>query len=282
MIELGKVFAGGPDAVVLFHGLSSSPLELQIVARGLSRAGHTVYLPEIPGFSHDPAQPVRPDSRRWIDDAHSVFDRLARSHRRIAVGGLCIGAVLALHLAARSGRSPSAVLALSTTLHYDGWSLPWYRHLLPLAAWLPFGRRYNFRERTPFGVKDERTRKWIEQQMAEGLSDAESPALSAPHLMEARRLIRRTRPLLSRVTAPTLVVHALEDEVASPRSAEEVVRGVGSAQTRYVLLRDSYHMLSIDREKHRVITEMSQFLQQLETGPHEPPRDGTAGALAMA
>ena len=93
-------------------------------------------------------------------------------------------------------------------------------------------------------------------------------------------MIRRTRPLLSRVTAPTLVLHALEDEVASPRSAEEVVRGIGSAQTRYVLLRDSYHMLSIDREKHRVITEMSQFLQQLESGPHESPRDGALVAAA--
>lgn len=257
-------FAGGPHAIVLFHGLSSSPLELQIVARGLSRAGYTVLLPTIPGFTWQAGEPTPPDWRRWVAAASDVFERQCAQYESVSVGGLCIGAVLALHVAAKRTGTPASVLALSTTLHYDGWSLPWYRHLLPLAAWLPFGSRYRFRERWPWGVKDPRMRQWIEQQMnAEGESAAGASELGARHLLEARRLIRHTRPLLPQVTSPTLLIHAMEDEVASPRSAEEVVRSVNAERTRLVMLRDSYHMISLDREKQRVVEELTDFLSAL-------------------
>ena len=36
---------GGRQGVLLFHGLSSSPLELQFLARGLQRTGYTVRVP---------------------------------------------------------------------------------------------------------------------------------------------------------------------------------------------------------------------------------------------
>ena len=61
--------------------------------------------------------------------------------------------------------------------------------------------------------------------------------------------------------SPTLLVHAREDDAASPRSAFEVASGVSSQRVNFVLLEDSYHMISIDKEKARVLSEMKDFLQ---------------------
>ena len=45
-------------------------------------------------------------------------------------------------------------------------------------------------------------------------------------------------------------------------------RRVKAGRTRLVLLRDSYHMISLDREKQRVIDEIGGFLALLD-----PPRN---------
>lgn len=261
------VLPGSEHGVLLFHGLSSTPAELQFLARGLQRAGFTVRVPVIDGYSFGTTGPR--DHARWAQAALEAFDALRAECRTVAVGGLCIGAVLALGVAAQRSSEAAAVLALSTTLHYDGWAAPWTRRFLGLGAWWPLtalAARIGVREGAPFGVKDERMRGWIAAQMqATGHSDAGSAILTVRDLIEARRLIDGVRRHLPVIATPTLLVHAREDDAASPRSAFEVAQRISARDVRCVVLGDSYHMVSIDREKHRVLSEMKDFLQK-QTG----------------
>lgn len=253
---------GGRHGVLLFHGLSSTPLELQYLARGLHRAGYTVRIAVIEGYSHGlPADGPR-SHREWAQAAVAEFDRMRQQCDALAVGGLCIGALLSLHVAAQRGDAVSHVLALSTTLHYDGWAAPWTRWMLPLARVLPLAGRIAVKEREPFGLKDERLRTWIAAQMKEsGGSDAGAAVLRVKDLLEAQNLMRLVRQGMRSIKSPTLLVHAREDDAASPRSAFEVASGVSSQRVNFVLLEDSYHMISIDKEKARVLSEMKDFLQ---------------------
>lgn len=253
---------GSRTGVLLFHGLATTPLKLQFLARGLHRAGFTVRVAAIEGYTRG-LNPTQPNGHReWAEAALAEFDRLRAQCDTVAVGGLCIGAVLALHIAARRSAEVSHVLALSTTLHFDGWAAPRSRWVVPLARVSSRVGRLAVKEREPYGVKDERLRAWIAAQLKE--SDGSEPVsagLQVRDLLEAKRLMAIVRREMRDVLAPTLLIHARDDDMASPRSAFEVASGVSSEKVNCVLLNDSYHLISIDKEKARVLAELKQFLQ---------------------
>jgi carboxylesterase len=253
---------GGRHGILLFHGLSSSPLELQFLARGLHRAGYTVKVPVMQGYTYGPfgEAPLR-SAQTWVAGALKACDAMLNECETVAIGGLCLGAVLASRVAALRSDRLSSLLCLSAALHYDGWGNPWYTHLLPLARVVPFSKRIRIREREPYGLKDTRMRAWVARQMRElGESDAGAATLCVADLLKARDLIDLTRRSLGDITIPTLVIHAREDECATPRSAYEIADKVSATRTRVALLNDSYHMISIDREKETVLSELLQFL----------------------
>lgn len=263
----------GRRGVLLFHGLSSTPLELQYLARGLHRAGYSVRIPVIPGYSHGLPSSNPSGHQEWAEAALAEFDRMRRQHDTLAVGGLCIGALLSLHVAAQRSHLVSHVLALSTTLRYDGWAAPRSRVFLPLARLVPALGRIAVREREPFGLKDERLRAWIAAQMKEsGGSDAGAAVLRVRDLLQAQDLMRLVRQGLAGIDAPTLLLHAREDEAASPRSAFEVASSISSKRVHCVILNDSYHMISIDKEKARVLSEMKEFLQASAAAADSPDK----------
>lgn len=258
---------GSKHAVLLFHGLSSSPLELQFLARGMHRAGYTVRVPVLEGYTHGLSGRQPSSAADWLVQALMELDQMLADHESVAIGGLCLGSVLALCLAAHRHDRLSHVLSLSTALNYDGWGNPWFTRFLPLARYTPLARRIRIKEREPFGLKDERLRAWVARQMREaGGSEAGASVLRVDDLLKARDLIALARLGLSSITAPLLLIHAKEDECATPRSSFEVAQRAQSKVIRCVLLDDCYHMISIDREKQRVLSEMLQFLSHSDGG----------------
>jgi carboxylesterase len=251
-------------AALLIHGLSGNPLEMQYLAKRLRREGFATHAPQLEGYGfRGRSNPFATGSwHDWRAQVLEHFDELARNYASVCVSGLCVGAVLALDLAAERPGRVAALSLLATTLAYDGWSLPWYQFLAPLAYYTPLRYRYAYRERHPYGVKNESLRKWIAREMSEkSTSIAGASSLPMTALYQAKKLIRHVKKALPAVTAPALVVHAKEDDVASLRSAEFVLENIGSRDVDFVLLHDSYHMVSLDNEKELVASETARFFR---------------------
>jgi carboxylesterase len=260
----------GDDVVLLLHGLAGSPLEMRYLANALHRQGLSVEVPHIPGYSYG-----APASHwwSWHEQTIGIVERLRRDYRTVSVGGLCIGAVLALSLAAEEGLQISALSLLSTTLFYDGWGLPWYRFLMPLGFCAPLRNCYSYREREPFGIKNPRLRERVASAMSKGFSEAGAARLSMDHLHQATRLIRHAIRNIHAVTAPALVMHAIDDETASPKSAQFVVDRIGSSTVRKVMLDNSYHIITMDNDREVVAQETREFiLQNIGAGAARRPR----------
>ena len=253
-------------AVLLLHGLCANPLELMPLGRVLREAGYVVQIPALPGYGvAAEGQPEGrrqrvPDYREWLAMAQTHYAALAARHRRVVLGGLCMGAVLALGLAAE--QPPDALLLVSTTLHFDGWNVSPWRRLLPLAYVPPLRHWLSFRETEPYGLKNERLRAWVAQAMVSTqVSAAGAARLPAASLYQASRLLRHVRPRLGQIDVPALVLHASEDDVAGPRSVHELQQRLGRTP-EVQWFHDSYHMLTLDNERVAVAAAARDFLQR--------------------
>jgi len=272
-------------AVLLLHGLSGSPLEMQYLERRLRQAGFRTRNPSIPGCGFG----TRTDCfdtgtwRQWLSFVGAQLDALRADHERVYVAGLCIGAVLALRLAIERPEEVDGLALVSTTLAYDGWQMPWYRVLAPLAYHTPLRRVIAWPERHPYGLKNERLRQWVQRAMeTHGMSDVGAAYLPLSGIHEAHQLIRAVRRDIRRASAPTLIMHAIEDDVASPRSAQFVALNIGSRHVRTILYRDSYHVLTLDNDKQSVADETIGFFRALAdeaSARSDQPREGLAPKL---
>ncbi|WP_133647255.1 alpha/beta hydrolase [Paraburkholderia flava] len=245
----------------MLHGLSSSPLELRYLARYLNNEGFTTCAPVLDGYS---AGTVEQRMERWLDAAIAEYDALASRYARVSICGLSIGAALALALARRRPNAQSLVL-LSLTLSYDGWAIPWYRFLLNWAYFTPLRSRWRYRESEPFGLRNEALRTKIARAMQRNdFSEVGPSTISLPALHEASRLAGNVRANLHEIRNDCLIVHAIDDETASPRNAHEVAAKLGTSFLRTIWLDDSYHMITSDNEREVVARETAAFLRESE------------------
>ncbi|MBY0454291.1 MAG: alpha/beta hydrolase [Burkholderiaceae bacterium] len=259
--------------VLLLHGLCSTPDELLPVQQALRRAGYAVYEPCIAGYSFDPTavhQQARPYTE-WLAAITEQISAMRRDHARTVLVGISAGAALALGAAIRCTQQVDGLVLMSTTLVSDGWGISRFQWLLPLALYTPLGRWWQYRERPPYGVKNERVRAWIERELQQRrISSAGCAVLGIGHLREHDRLRRYVRRNLGRVTCrEVLAIHAREDEVASLVNLDLLARGLGPRSLRTVVLENSYHMISIDNDRPQVVRETVAFVASVGAEPSQ-------------
>lgn len=257
----------GDDAVLLIHGLSGSPLEMQFVARSLYKAGFSV---RVPRFSkHGFGAGNRNEKwRHWMDEVAEHFDEMKDRYRTVSVCGLCIGAVLAMKLASEKKDDIAALCLYSTTLYFDGWNIPWYRFLLNIGYHTPFRYIYSYRECEPYGIKNEQLRAWISREMGEKSTFASlTGRIPMTRLFQAEMLIKETKHALPGITTPTLLIHSIEDDTSTVRSANYVEHHIGSRKVRKVFLDDSYHNITMDNQKSIVAEETVRFIKEAMSNP---------------
>ncbi|SIQ57925.1 carboxylesterase [Pseudacidovorax sp. RU35E] len=266
---LSAAAPASPGAVLLLPGLCSTPDELLHLQSALRRSGWHVSAPHIAGYSFDADR----DSQRasgfaqWVDRVCAEFERLKAQHGTVLLAGISAGAALALAAVARLGKAVAGVVLMSTTLRMDGWSVRRSRWLLPLALYTPIGLLWRYRERAPYGVKNQRVREWIEQELKDRrISRAGCAAIGVGHLREYDRLRRAVRRSLDRVQCPVLALHAREDEVASLSNIDLLANGIKHAPLHTVVLENSYHMISIDNDRRQVAEETIEFARTVAQG----------------
>jgi carboxylesterase len=250
----------GRVGVLLIHGLCGSPSEIRFVANGLTRSGYTVLCPQLAGHGGSEADLVATTWQDWYESAEKGLDELAATCETVIVGGLSTGAVLSLMLAARHPEKIHAVALYSPTLWLSGRQIPWY---LPLFRMIDSKRLANlFRFPVPIhvGIKDKRIRDFIKSAMA---ADGGRPS-STPGgaVLERRRLAKEVMKDLGTITQPVLILHAREDDYAGLDNAAYLQREL-AGPVDLVVLDDSYHMVTVDRQRHVVLDRTTAFVSRI-------------------
>ncbi|MGA7438201.1 MAG: alpha/beta fold hydrolase [Luteibacter sp.] len=268
-------FEGGRDGVLLIHGLTGTPTEMRMVGKGLNRAGFTVVGVRLAGHCGSEDDLLATTWQDWYASVEAAAEQLRGKVDRLFVAGLSMGAVLALRLAAVRPDWVDGVGVFGATFRHDGWSIPWTgRHLsfiLPMFKRLGIGRKRSFLEQPPYGIRDERLRAQVTAAMFSGDSEAAGLPGNPWHaLAEMWWLARDVRRRLPDVVAPCFIAHAADDDIASTANADLVARRV-RGPVEMLLLADSYHMITIDRERRTLIDRSADFFTRIARDARSTP-----------
>ena len=257
-------FPGSRVGVMLVHGLTGTPKEMLSVAKRLNKYGFAVFCPVLAGHCGTEEDLL---ATCWQDWAFSMEQALLRFREHadvVFVGGLSAGAVLSLYLADRLPTLVRGIALYSTTLKWDGWSIPKLSFLLPLVLRLPYiGRQYHFVEAFPYGIKNERLRRQIVAKMKSGDTSAaghtHTPGVS---IRELWRLVDAVKKRFSAIRTPALIVHAANDDIAGLQKNALYLQRRLAGFTELLKLHDSYHMITVDQERHLVSDATAGFFQR--------------------
>jgi carboxylesterase len=262
----------GQDVVFLIHGITGTPSEMYHIGRALHKSGFSVFCNVLPRHCGTLGELKQVTWTEIADACRDDFLRLKQEYRKVFVGGLSMGALMAVHLAAKFPSDVSGIAALAPTFFYDGWALHKGKIFMDAVWHIPFLRnRINIREGSPYGLKDEVLRGHIERFYT--LAKASeydnkvllfgSPFFPLTCLYQHHLFVKVVKKELPAVKTPILILHAREDDMTSLKNAEYLMDNIGSQDKTLVILENSYHMITIDQEKNRVAQEIVGFFNAL-------------------
>jgi carboxylesterase len=264
LIDEGIYYSGGRRGFLLIHGLGGTPIEMRYVAQALARCGYAVRVPLLAGHCSSASALKATTWSDWYASIKDAHRRMCQKCDEVVVGGLSAGAILALHLAAERAHEVSALVLYAPSLWLDGWGVPWYAKLFRLVTQKWLADYVSFSERDPWGVKAPHIRARVQRAIASGQSErAGIAALPGSTMLELRWLVRKVRNELGNVRQPTLIVHPRQDDRASLRNLEFLQNKLGGL-TEALVLDDSYHLVTLDRQRQLVVRRTLEFASALD------------------
>lgn len=246
------------------------------MAHTLRRQAITHHALHVPGYSLA-TDVAAPDWLRWRQAGLEAVDSAFGAEQPVVLGGLCMGGMLAAAVASqRPGRVAGLVL-MSPTFAYDGWGLSPLRHLRKFGYWSGLDRFFSVKERAPFGVKNENIRRWIERELQQKAVSAAGPSrIPLRALRQADRMMDDAVRFLNTLNIPLLVIHARDDEITRLDTVRRIVDALPVRDKQLVVLENSYHMVSIDNDRHEVAAAVARFVTRVShPGAVAPQPAGT-------
>lgn len=245
---------GGPLGILLMHGFTASPHEVLWWAQHLAGEGHTVYAPRLAGHGTNPRDMARARWHDWFASAADAYHVLAQQCERVVVGGLSMGAALALITAAVF--DVAGVMVLAAPL------VP-YPNLSPLRMRIAkLAQPYT--DQTDRGPFAEYVLKQQKQRGERPLGRVRYGLWSSAAVEQLTFVMANARESLPKVAAPVLAVYSKGDETVRPHHLDALKAGLThSTRVETHLLETSGHILTQDTEHEIVFALSSAFVASL-------------------
>lgn len=232
-------------AVLLVHGMTSSPQTVRSVAERIAAQGYAVHAPLLPGHGTTWQDMSRTRYADWLGAVVGAAEELAATHTRVVGFGLSLGGALVTDVAAHRPDLLDALALVNPAFAATDWRLrviPWVKSVIPVAQALgddilrPGPPRELAYKWTPLKAFDSFTEQWP-------------------------RLVRE----LGQVTQPVLLMRSRHDKIVPPVSAEKFLAGVGSKDVTVRWLEESGHVATLDHDVDTVVEETLAFLKRVST-----------------
>lgn len=239
--ETAQPFYGGNGKIgVLFcHGFTGSPWSLLEWAKVTAAAGYRVALPRLPGHGTSWQEMNLTGWQDWYSCVDREFVELAAHCDKVFVAGLSMGGSLALRLAEQHGDGVSGVILVNPAVlpYPKDRTAVFAQYFVPsvkaigsdIAA--PDVDEYAY-DRTPVRAGASMMKMWVE-----------------------------IRACLDLVSCPLLMFRSATDHVVPEASKQFILNHVSSEIILDRVLERSYHVATMDYDKHQIFDETLEFLK---------------------
>ncbi len=231
-------------AVLLVHGLTSTPQTMGPLSEHLAGLGYAVSCPRLPGHGttlHDMKQTRYSD---WLARVETEAVGLHRDHGRVVAIGMSLGGALVTDLAAQRPDIVDALVLINPGFVADDPRLV----LLPLLKLLV---------PTFPGLADQIRRPGPPRELA-----YDRLPLKAFHSYVQRWPgLRRD---FAKVTQPVLLLRSAHDQLVPAQSARLFLDGVASTDVTQVWLPNSGHVATLDYDQPLVLQATADFVARVE------------------
>jgi len=237
---------------LLVHGFTATPDEMRPLGEALAAAGFPVRGIRLAGHGTDVADLARTGWRDWFASVEAGAARLGRDVSRIAIAGMSLGALLALHFAATRPADVRALVLCGTPIRLGDGRLRW----LPALARIPW-----------------LARRWATIPKPNG-PDIADPAVRAASrsyrtmpltaVLELLRLQAIVRDEVRRVTQPALLLHGRSDHSVPFQNLELLRSVLASRWVETHVLERSWHVVTLDYDRAEVARLAIDFLARVD------------------
>jgi|YelNatPaOPRAMG01_1025707.scaffolds.fasta_scaffold07952_6 carboxylesterase len=239
--------------VILIHGLSGSAKDMQYISDAMSKEGYRVTNISLPGHGTKPQDLLKTKMNDWIN---AVELSINSSKNGVFIIGQSMGALLALHYTAIHQENIKGVVLLSPAIKLCGLlnrSIITFLYLW--ATFLPLPALY-YTKSNGADIADPQAKK--------NYCAYNKIPLNA--LAEFERLRRMTIKKLHLITVPVLMIYSTGDHTVCNDSIEIIDKNIRSTIKRKTVLKGSFHVISVDIDKDRVVDAILEFLRFIVTG----------------
>jgi carboxylesterase len=239
-----------PVWIILFHGWSSIPKQVNSLAETLHRQGYSVYVPRLKGHGTVPEDLENATWKDWINQAIKEITEIKKEYpaHRIFIGGTSMGGNLAL--IASQEVEVDGIITVGTPVLLKKHFLIWLGVLL---APLVF-KKYQ-KKRYPKKVKQEKDK-------LEYTSYQYFPIKSVRQVL---KVISYSIRSLQRVTAPILIMQTNTDYLVSKISPHLIYYLVSSRhkQIQWLQSMNSTHIL-VSEDVPEFFPTVTKFIEKLK------------------
>ncbi|HXW53280.1 MAG TPA: alpha/beta fold hydrolase [Myxococcota bacterium] len=238
----------GFGQVLLLHGYTGTPYDVRMVGDFLHRHGFRVVAPRLLGHGTKPSDLYQVKAEDWIKQVQDVFDDFD-PHRPIIVGGLSMGALLSILLAADNSNI-RALLMFSPAL-----SLGWLADAIIMAA------RFGL-----LSAKSSITKLSGGSDIMDPKAKAKSPCykeMPVAGLVQFDKLRALALERLPQVTCPLFMAFAKNDGAIDALGSHRVAVAKTSQPIFSKFYPHSKHVLTLDYDRDELLKDLWHFLQGL-------------------
>lgn len=230
----------GRVGALLIHGFTGSPQALRELGEHLAARGVAVLAPRLPGHGTTWQDLDATTAQDWVRAVEAGLHRISAERDEVFLVALSFGAALAIEVAARQ---PDRIAGIVTLAGLVDTRDP-RRHLSFMVKRLL--------ESIP-GVGND-----IADPAQRELAYARLPTTAGHDML---RFLKRAKASLAAIRCPILVIHSRQDHTVGPHNAQLILDGVSSKDKSLVWLKRSYHVITLDYDKHEVFERTYDFIK---------------------